>query len=152
MRFILIMASVFVLAACATIPNGAPSYSRAPSAPPHHQDVYIYRLGAYPTLRTPTIAIDGTPIFDPPERAYTVLPLTDGPHQLTVKWSWDTGWPNLKFPFIVTTDKPLYMKISGSFESVGIGRFKAGSLVQVIPQPQAEFELKSCCRYIAPKR
>lgn len=150
MRLIYLMAMALSLSACATIPADAPSYSRAVDASPGYENVYIYRIGAYPTLRTPTVAIDGIKVFDPPEKGYTVVSLAKGTHELTVKWSWDTGWPNLTFPFNVTAAAPLYIKISGSFETVGVGQFKAGSLVQVIPHVLAESELTSCCRYIAP--
>jgi len=149
-RLIYLITAVLFLTACATVPAGAPSYSRAVSASPGHENVYIYRLGAYPTLRTPAVAIDGHKVFDPPEKGYTVVSLETGAHELTVKWSWDTGWPNLTFPFNVTSTAPLYIKISGSFETIGVGRFRVGSLLQVIPQTLAESELMSCCRYIPP--
>ena len=155
MRFILITGSVLFLAACATIPIDAPLYSRAKDAPPHHQNVYIYRLNAVPILRTPTVSIDGVPVFDPPENAYTVLALPEGLHLLTAKWSWDVGFQRgLVLTFTVTPTEPLYIRISGlcNVAMLGGGGYRLCSSLQIIPQSQAEYELAYCCRYIAPNR
>jgi len=144
------VALVVAMTACATLPADAPQYSRAPEPAAGRTNVYIYRIGAYPTLRTPKISIDGAHIFDPPERSYTVVTLTPGDHEVRVKWSWDTGWPSLRFNIRVGSE-PLYLKISGSFvQHPGLSFEDAGSFARVVPQVYAEPEIASCCRYTAP--
>ncbi len=135
------------LTACATVPSGAPSYSRAANPPSPNANVYIYRIGAYPTLRTPTVTIDGKAIFDPPEKSYTFVTLAPGSHEFKIDWSWDTGWPDLAFPLVVEPSVPIYIKISGSFTPNGT-HYTAGSVARAVQQPVAEQELSSCCRYV----
>jgi hypothetical protein len=72
-----------------------------------------------------------------------------GEREFVVDWPWDTQWPDLKFPVHVVAGTSLYVKISGSFESTGRG-FEAGSVARLVPQDQAEAEMRECCRYIAP--
>lgn len=143
--------SALCLGACASVPSSAPKYSRAPDPPASSANVYIYRIGAYPTLRTPAVQIDGVPIFDPPEKAYTVVPIKGGAHEFVINWAWDTGWPDLKFPLPVTAGTRMYVKISGSFESTGGGNYEAGSIARLVPEAQAEAEILACCRYIKPR-
>jgi hypothetical protein len=140
-----------VLSACAVVPKNAPPYSRAPDPPPGTANVYIYRIGAYPTARAPTVAIDNKPIFDPPERSYTVIVLPEGRHEFKVDWAWDTGWPDLTFPVAVESQTSLYIKISGSFTQSGL-TYEAGSYARRVDQTAAELEMTKCCRYLTPKQ
>ena len=138
-----------VLAGCTTIPDDAPPYSRAASAPERYQNVYIYRLGAYPTNFTPEVSLDGSKVFDPPEKAYTALVLSEGEHSIHVHWSEMAGWPDVSDFFIVNSG-PVYIKISGSSEVLNMNWMKLGSSVRIVPQAEAESELRACCRYIKP--
>lgn len=149
MRFFLTSCIFALLAGCATVPSTAPTYSRAKEPTSGESNVYVYRLGAYPILRTPTISIDGTAIIKPPERSYTYVPISEGRHEVGVNWAWDTGWPDLKFPITVVSGSPIYIKLSGSFEPQGTIHL-LGSLAQIVDQSEAERELTSCCRYITP--
>jgi hypothetical protein len=135
------------LSSCASVPASAPAFTRAPAAPAGFQNVYIYRIGAYPTKRTPTIAVDGHPVFDPPETAYTVIHLAPGTHWVTTKWNWDAGAPPLSVPLEVT-DKSVYYRLSGDFASAGFS-WRIGTNLRGIPQDQAEAEMRKCCRYVA---
>ncbi|HEY0157392.1 MAG TPA: hypothetical protein VGF28_08920 [Thermoanaerobaculia bacterium] len=139
------------LAACATVPANAPTYRRAPAAPPGKANLYIYRIGAYPTLREPTISVDGKVIFTPPEGAYTVVALEEGQHELKVDWAWDTRWPDLKLPLEIQS-RDLYMKISGSFTRSGLNDYEAGSYAFAVEQAVAEREIAACCRFLAPRQ
>ena len=85
----------------------------------------------------PAVKIDGRLIISPAEKAYTVVALAPGPHEVEVNWAWDTGWPDLKFTIDVEAAKPLYLKISGSFENRG-STYLAGSSTQRVPQAIAE--------------
>jgi hypothetical protein len=134
------------LSGCASVPRNAPRFTEAPAAPAGYQNVYIYRIGAYPTKRTPTVMVDGKPVFDPPEAAYTVIHLSPGQHWLTTKWSWDTGAPPLAAPLIVK-DAPLFIRLSGDFASAGYS-FRFGSDLRGLPAAAAEAELRMCCRYM----
>ena len=142
---------VLLVAGCAGVPRTAPAYSRAPDAPPGRANVYIYRIGAYPTMRIPTISIDGKVIFGPPEGSYTVVALPEGKHEFKVNWGWDTGWPDLDFPFSVESSAR-YLKLSGSYSPRGDGGFEAGSFAQWMNQSVAEPEMTKCCRYLAQKK
>lgn len=148
MRTVL-LSMLLLLGACATVPANAPAYSRAPDPAAGLSNVYIYRIGAYPTMRAPMISIDGRRVISPAERAYTVVALAPGLHQVEVNWAWDTGWPDLNFPIEVEADTPLYLKVSGSIEPTG-GGFLAGSSTEKVPQAVAEPEMIACCRYVRP--
>lgn len=150
MRTIL-LSMLLLLGACATVPANAPTYERAPEPPAGLSNVYIYRIGAYPTLRAPTVSIDGRAVISPAEKSYTVVALAPGVHDVQVNWAWDTGWPDLDFKIEVEADKPLYLKISGSFDNMGGGSFRAGSSTYQVPQDLAEREVVACCRYVRPK-
>lgn len=150
MKIIPSIAAILVLAGCAIVPSNAPTYARAADPPQGETNVYIYRIGAFPILRTPTILIDGKRIFDPPEKSYTVVALPPGPHEFKVDWAWDTGWPDLTLPMSVDT-QPLYIKISGSFTPKGARVYEAGSYAQRVAPAAAEAEMAQCCRYLAPK-
>ena len=149
MRIALTLVLSLSICACATVPGNAPHYRRAASPGPGLANVYIYRIGAYPTLRTPKVTIDGSRIFDPPEKSYTVVPLAWGLHEMKIDWAWDTGWPDLEFPISVVAGQSLYIKISGSFRRTGLA-YQAGSYSREVPQATAEYELANCCRFIAP--
>jgi len=135
------------LSGCASVPNSAPRFAAAAAAPTGYQNVYIYRIGAYPTKRTPTIAIDGKPVFDPPETAYTVVHLTPGQHWISTKWSWDAGTPPLSVPFEIANG-PVYIRLSGDFDFRGLS-YRVGTNIGMVPQAPTEAELSRCCRYVA---
>jgi hypothetical protein len=152
MRALIIGAIALALSACATIPKGAAPYARAADAPAGFQNVYIYRVGAFPTKRTPTVMIDDVAVFDPPETAYTVVRLKEGKHQFSTHWSWDTGAPALSAPFTVG-HQTMYLKLSGDFSSkMGwpLITYTFGSGVRQLQATSAEAELSRCCRYMAP--
>ena len=137
-----------LVVACASVPANAPKYARAASPRAGYANVYVYRIGAYPILRTPTISIDDKTVFDPAEGSYTVVSVPVGRHQFKVDWAWDTGWPDLVFPIVVSSE-PLYIKISGSFTPTGL-QFEAGSYAHGVEPAAAEAELVQCCRYVSP--
>lgn len=142
---------MLLTAACATVPAQAPAFKRAADTPPGKANVYIYRIGAYPTLRKPTITVDGTTVFAPPERSYTVIALDRGQHELKVDWAWDTRWPDLAVPLTVESED-LYIKITGSFDRAEGTTYRAGSYALKVDRAVAEAEMAKCCRYLAPRR
>lgn len=145
-RYVPLFGVMTLLVACATVPANAPKYSRAADPPVGYVNLYVYRIRAYPTLRTPTISIDDRTLFDPVEHSYTVVSLPVGEHQFKVDWAWDTGWPDLVFP-ITLSSRSVYIRISGSIEYVG-AKMYAGSRAEDVDPAVAETELIQCCRYI----
>jgi hypothetical protein len=150
-------AAVLLLGACRSVPENAPGYRRAPDPPPPTVNLYIYRLGLYGFGRTPTLSIDGVPTFQPPQRSYTVIPIKAGTHQVDINWGWDVGSPDLKFSVEVPAG-PSYLKISEGTEFKNaekrVGGYEVTTVASTyaffVPQPQAEAELRKCCRYVAP--
>ena|SRR3569623_364460 len=151
MKIVAALVVMLALTGCVSVPATAPTYTRAADPQGGQANLYIYRIGAYPTLRTPTIRVDGKMVFKPAERAYTVIPLSQGQHTVKVDWPWDTGWPDLEFP-ITMADQPLYVRISGSYTpSPSLwGVDTMGSYAHKVDQPAAEAEITACCRYVAP--
>jgi hypothetical protein len=150
MKILLTLTIAIVLPACVT-PASAPTFTPAAVAAPGTTNVYIYRIGAYPTMRRPMISVDGKRVFAPTEGSYTVIALPRGTHELKVDWAWDTQWPDLAFPIAVESED-LYIKISGSFTPAKSDQYEAGSYAQKVAQAAAVAEMKKCCRYIAPRQ
>lgn len=152
----LLFALCVALSGCATVPAGAPQYARAPDPPAGQSNVYIYRIGAYPTLRAPIVRVDGRAVISPAERAYTVIQAPPGTHQVMIDWAWDTGWPDVNSTIEVEEGVPLYLKISGDFQVVSRSydgfSYEATSILAPIPQEVAEREMADCCRYVRPRR
>jgi len=152
----LISCLAIALAGCATIPSGAPPYSPAPEPTDGRVNVYIYRIGARPSMRAPTISIVEREALDIPEHGYTVIPLTPGLHSFGSRWAPDTGAPALSFEFNVPDGRPLFLKLSGDFvvrESIWSGtiHYTTTSLVRAQDPELAEEELRNCCRYLPNK-
>ena len=147
MRYLALLCMMILTSSCALLPSGAAPYSRAAEPPQGHVNVYIYRINAYPLLRAPSIIIDGQPIFDPPQNAYTVITLPEGKHELLVDWAWDTA-PDFKFSFHIATGPPLYIRVSSGEGGTKKGLFT--TVAKVVDPSQAESELRACCRLVTP--
>lgn len=145
---VLFLIATLFLCGCSTIPSSAARYERAAVAPTGFVNVYIYRVGAKPSRRTPTIAIDDIDVFDPPELAYTFVRLRPGRHSVSVKWPWDSGAPDLSFSIDVDPDTPYFMKISGDFQATARTWTFESNARKVLPLT-AELELTQCCRLIS---
>jgi hypothetical protein len=136
-----------LLSSCATIPDSAPPFEPAPPRIDGRINFYIYRIGAFPTKRTPTVFVDDREVFDPPEGAYTVVAVAPGMHRVRTVWSGDTGAPNLSFEIAVPSGKPYYLKLTGKLFS-SYPRWHNQSEAMSPDQGTAERELTACCRYI----
>jgi hypothetical protein len=137
-----------LLGACASVPTTAPAYRREAPALGNLVNVYIYRVGAFPKLRTPTVYVDEKEVFDPPEQAYTAIRLSPGKHTVATKWGWDSGAPNLSFVIDVPQAPSYYLKLTGDFKAQGLA-FRTTSRARNIEEEVAEAELYNCCKYIA---
>lgn len=149
-RWAAAMFALIALSGCGAMPASAPAFVDAPDPGPGLSNVYIYRLGAYPSLRTPALLVDGRRVFRPREQAYTVVALAPGTHQVTLDWAADTGWPDLQFPIEVPAGEPLFLKISGDFTPASGGYYVAESNARRVDAALARAELRDCCRYQAP--
>jgi len=141
---------VILLGGCVTIPGNAPPYSPAPTPKDGRVNLYIYRIGAKPSLRATTISIDAREVLDIPEHAYTVVVVSPGKHSFDSRWAPDTGAPALSFAFDVLPDKPLFLKLSGDF-TARTYQWTFTSVVSTPAQELAEKELHNCCKRLLNK-
>ena len=143
----ILTAALISLTGCASLPSDAPSYSSAPIAPDGYATVYIYRVGAKPNQRKPSVLIGSQKVFEPPELAYTWVYARAVEQPFRIEWAWDTGWPPLAFTMALTTGQSYYLKISGSFENKGTV-WRLGSNARWVPRGEAERELTECCKFV----
>ena len=145
------MACAIVLVGCSALRSKGPSFELAPEAKSDKLSVlYIYRVGAYPTLRAPDISVDGQKIFSPSEEDYTWVYLPKGKHYVKFDWDWDTGWPDIDFVIDLTDRKEFFLKVTGSYTPKSDGTAEASSIARVISPENAKVELKHCCGYRKP--
>ena len=152
-RSLLVLVVILGTTGCASVPRDAPHFARAPAAPDGYATVYLYRLGAFPKLRRPTVSLDGTRVYDPPERALTWVYVRAGAHSVYIHWSWDTGSPDLSLPQRFSSGQSYYIRISGSVALVPTPMFlgsRSDSIAQFIPPAEAETEMANCCRFLQP--
>jgi hypothetical protein len=143
--------SAVLASACSTVPASAPDYKREAPGSNGLVNLYVYRIGAFPSKRSPSIYIDERELFDPPEGSYTVVRLKPGKHAVATRWSWDTGAPNLSFVIDVPPSDSYYLKLSGDFKGSGLvpGMIVTNtSFARQVDQEIAEQELRNCCRFI----
>lgn len=111
----------------------------------------VYRINAYPTLRTPKVMVNDRLMFRPKQRTYAEMELPAGRHDIVVNWSRDTGWPDLAFAIDIAPGETKYLQISGSYTrgpTTGIATFEyeAGSMAyEVDPEKGAE-DIRTCCK------
>ena len=157
MKSPLLLLVVALLAGCATAPSSAPGYRQAPPAPSGYATIYLYRVGAPPTLRKPNVVVNETLLVEPAEMTYTWAHIKAGSQAFRIEWAWDTGWPPVAFTRELAAGQSYYFKLSGSFENKGLTGYNTithilGTRVGLVPQVQAESELAACCKYIQPER
>lgn len=131
---LIISALLLALSGCASLPANAPPFTPAPAPERGKGLLYIYRVGAYPTLRTPDILVNGKLLFAPPEKGYTWLHVPLGANRITIDWAWDTGWPDLEFVISVTETEPVFIKLTGSLENLGMSWQMGTNAVGVPPR------------------
>jgi hypothetical protein len=147
--------SVFLLAACASIPANAPAYSRAPDAADGRTNVYVYRRqvdgeNLCTKARLRTLFVDGRPAFDLLPGAYTFLSLGAGQHRLQLRSS---GCPEGEFYLHVEGGRSRYVRVRDSRIVVtlpnGLTASGIETVAEEIAEPIAESELQACRRYVA---
>lgn len=111
----------------------------------------VYRINAYPTLRTPKVMVDGRLMFRPKQRTYAEMELPAGRHDIVVNWSKDTGWPDLAFAIDIAPGETKYLQISGSYTcgpTTGIATFEyeAGSMAYEVDPAQGAEDIRTCCK------
>ena len=153
MRTPLVLSISLVCAGCASAPT-TQRPAAAPTAPEGYATVYLYRLGAIPKLRRPTVSLDDTTICEPRERELTWVYVPAGAHTIRVHWAPSVGLPDSLLAHDFAAGKSYYAKISGSLaiQPLISGGFVAStdSVVQVTTTPADDLAL--CCAYIPPAR
>lgn len=145
------------LVGCASVPADAPGFAPAPPAPAGYATVYLYRVGAFPTLRKPNVMVNQALMVEPPELSYTWAHVKAGAVPFRVEWAIDTGWPPVAFSRDLASGQSYYFKLSGSSENKGLTGYNTvthvmGTRVAVVAEAQAQAELLTCCKYIKPER
>jgi hypothetical protein len=116
-------------------------------------NLYVYRteLAECQQLGAPTLFVDGHPIYNLVEDAYTVVALSEGTHKLKVHWGVESC-PDLEFFFSVEARQTRFLKFTDTLRP---GQDRFGGFGQVghvmaaeLPQNVAEGELSYCCRYL----
>lgn len=111
----------------------------------------VYRINAYPTLRTPKVMVDGRLMFRPKQKTYAEMELPAGRHDIVVNWSKDTGWPDLAFAIDIAPGETKYLQISGSYTQgpvMGLGSFEyeAGSMAYEVDPAKGAEDIRTCCK------
>jgi hypothetical protein len=153
MRAGVVLALLGLAGACATIPDTA-AYRRAPDPGAGKVNVYVYRLGRWAACQNPgapTMFVDGRPIYDMSENAYTVVRLPEGTHRLKVVWS-HARCPEPEFYVPVEGGRSMYVKVSDNWDAhtdPDPGPGGAGGIeLREIAEAEAEAELRRCCRFL----
>jgi hypothetical protein len=131
----------------ASLPSGTPTTrTDAPPGAVATGRLVVYRINAYPTLRTPKVMVDDKLMFRPKQKTYAEMDLPAGRHNVVVNWSMDTGWPDLVFEIEIAPGETKYLQIAGSFTPTGLNRYEAGSAAyEVEPEKGAE-DIRTCCK------
>jgi hypothetical protein len=111
----------------------------------------VYRINAYPTLRTPKVMVNDRLMFRPKQKTYAEMELPAGRHDIVVNWSRDTGWPDLAFAIDIAPEETKYLQISGSYTqgpAMGAGSFQyeAGSMAYEVDPAKGAEDIRTCCK------
>ncbi len=105
----------------------------------------VYRINAYPTLRTPKVMVNDRLMFRPKQKTYAEMDLPPGRHRIVVDWAMDTGWPDLGFEVEIRPGETRYVEISGSFTRNGY-EYTAGSVAREVDPAKGAEDIRTCCR------
>lgn len=112
----------------------------------------VYRINAYPTLRTPKVMVDDRLMFRPKQRTYAVMDLPAGRHDIVVDWSGDTRWPDLAFVIDIKPGETKYLQISGSLTQSALNKdadgleYALGSTAHEVDPEKGAEDIRVCCR------
>lgn len=106
----------------------------------------VYRIHAYPTLRTPKVMVNDRLMFRPKQKTYAEMDLPAGEHGIVVDWSMDTGWPDLAFVIEIKPGETKYLQISGSFTQENLYKYKAGAMAREVDPEKGAEDIRTCCR------
>lgn len=120
--------------------------SASPDAVAATGRLVVYRINAYPTLRTPKVMVDDKLMFRPKQKTYAEMDLPAGRHHFVVNWAFDTGWPDLEFDIEVKPGETTYVQISGSWTRVGPYTHEAGSIAYEVDPVKGAEDVRTCCK------
>jgi hypothetical protein len=105
----------------------------------------VYRINAYPTLRTPKVMVNDRLMFRPKQKTYAEMNLPPGRHRIVVDWAMDTRWPDLGFEIELRPGETKYLQISGTFQISGY-EYTAGSMAREVDPVKGAEDIRTCCR------
>ncbi len=105
----------------------------------------VYRIHAYPTLRTPKVMVNDRLMFRPKQKTYAEMDLPPGRHRIVINWSMDTGFPDLDFAVDIAPGETKYIEISGTFQLNGY-EYTAGSMAREVDPVKGAEDVRTCCR------
>lgn len=143
-RAVIVMLLAAVVAACATakhrfVPAPAPSGEAAV--------VYLYRIFAAPPHLPVRFEIDGRPVVELAQPAYTWVTLSSGAHEIRALWPPGSGGVNLDFTAELMPGHTYYFRLGG-YQEISGRRWYVSSRIEEITQEEARRELAGCCRYV----
>jgi len=140
---------VLGLAGCASAPTGPKFADMALPQPPANKAVIVvFRDFAAPAALAAKIDVDGTQVFEVPQKAFAYTTVDPGRHELVLRWPAASGTPGWKGEADWQPAQTYYYQLTGSS---GHGFYFKSSLDGADPA-LARATMKSCCRLITAQK
>lgn len=138
-----------ILSGCASAPTG-PEFARAalPAVTRDQARIVIFRNYAEPTALAAMIDIDGTQVFELPQKSFAFLAGGAGKHDLRLRWPAVSGTPGWQGQADWLPGQTYYYELSGSS---GNG-FHFESRLALLDAHLATAKLGPCCRLITAQK
>jgi hypothetical protein len=141
----LYLCAVLSLAGCAAAPTGPKFAEMAlPQPPPDKAVLVVFRDYAEPTALAAKIDVDGTQVFEVPQKAFAYATVEPGKHEFALRWPAASGTPGWKGDAEWQAAQTYYYHLQGS---AGHGFYFKSSLAAA-DAGLARATMKSCCRLI----
>ena len=145
----LYLCGVLSLAGCAAAPTGPKFADMALPQPPVDKAVLVvFRDYAEPTALTAKIDVDGTQVFEVPQKAFAYTTVDPGKHAFALRWPAASGTPGWKSDAEWQAAQTYYYQLVGS---AGHGFYFKSSL-DAADVGLARATMKSCCRLITAQK
>jgi hypothetical protein len=148
LRFVFILGALG-LAGCAAAPTG-PKFGEMvlPQPPQDKAMMVVYRDYAEPSALAAKIDVDGTQVFELPQKAFAHAIVEPGKHALALRWPAASGTPGWKDDAEWQPGKTYYYQLRGT---AGHGwYFKSG--LDVTDERLAQAQMNDCCRLITEQK
>ena len=135
--FLIIVVIANLLSGCASTRLGSTFYE-APQPKENKSLIYIYRPYSQPTLREPTISIDGSSLISMPNKSYVWVHVVAGERIIKSEWTWDTGVPKTERIFHFEPGKVYYIRVGSRMYNKSEGTYTR-ILFLSVPNQDLEF-------------